>query len=157
MYPPNRYGQLLPSDASQPTLTSPPPSSVQALTPDYGYGARWNEQTQSYSGQPKGLGFLGPLKTKTGDVMSEYSRDGEINGKPVQYPLIVPTLSKQEVTTLLNLNEGDKVPASIEQKAAAHAKARIDQGLDPFALPGEERLHLFPELPRQTPPRGRPR
>jgi hypothetical protein len=119
--------------------------------PDFGYGARWDEKTQSYSGPPKGLGFLGPLKNARGEVMSEYSVDGEINGKPVQYPSIVPTLTKDELTAVLSAKEGARLPNSVYQKAAAFAKQRLDAGQDPFAAVGEQQ-NLYPELERAPVP-----
>jgi hypothetical protein len=116
---------------------------------DYGYGPRWDEKSQSYSGKPKGLGHLGPLLRSDGKtVESEYSIDGEINGKPTQYPSIVPTLTKEEVNTLLNAKDSDKLPDSIYQKAEAYATQRVNAGKDPFAGPGEQQ-NLYPEIPRQ--------
>jgi hypothetical protein len=122
--------------------------------PDYGYGRRWDEANQSYSGPNKGLGFLGPLRNANGKILSELSIDGEINGQPTQYPSVVPTLTKDELTKLLNLGDNGRVPASIQQKAAVHAKQRIDAGLDPFAQEGEQQ-NLYPDLPRMPlPPRA---
>lgn len=83
--------------------------------------------------------------------MSEYSLDGKINGKPTSYPSIVPTLSKEEVTAILNSKEGEKLPDSVYQKAAAHAKMRMDNGQNTFAQPGEQQ-NLYPELPRMPTP-----
>lgn len=122
---------------------------------DYGYGPRWSEETQSYSGPPKGLGFLGPLIRPDSPLgkpttESEFSRDGEIDGKPVQYPLFVPTLSKQEVQLLLTAKDDQKIPESIERKAEQHARERISAGKSPFAEQGEQQ-NLYPELTRVWP------
>jgi hypothetical protein len=115
---------------------------------DYGFGPRWTEQTQSASGPPKGLGHLGLLKTPDGGVMSEFSQDGEINGVPVQYPLIVPTLTKDEVLGLVN---HERVTPEIEAKARAFALQRLQAGKSPFASPGEQRMQ-YPDIPRQRVP-----
>ena len=120
-------------------------------TPNYGYGPRWDEASQSYSGPPKGLGFLGPLQNPQGQVMSEFSQDGDINGKSISYPLIVPTLSRDEVSTILNSKDGSPLPASISQKAAAYAQQRIGAGKSPFAYPGEQQ-NLYPDLQRAITP-----
>lgn len=128
----------------------------EASTPDYGYGKRWDEASQSYSGPPKGLGWLGPLIRPDSDpnnptVQSEYSIDGEIGGKKRQYPSLVPTLTKDEVRAVLTSKDGEKLPASVYQKAQAFAAQRIAAGKDPFAGPGEQQA-LYPEFKRaQTP------
>jgi hypothetical protein len=114
--------------------------------------SRWDEATQAYVGPLKGDGWLGPL-IKPGSsphnptVMSEYSIDDEINGQPVQYPSIVPTLSKSEVQSILNSNEEDKLPDSVYRKAKDFATQRLATGQSPFAGPGEQH-NLYPELPR---------
>jgi hypothetical protein len=119
--------------------------------PDYGYGPRWDEASQSYAGAPKGLGFLGPLQRGDGRVMSEFSRDAEIDGKNVSYPLIVPTLTKDEIHYLLTAGDDAAIPTSIERKAKAHATERLKAGLSPFASSGEQ-VSLYPELPRAAIP-----
>ncbi len=131
------------------------PSSFVPDTPDFGYGPRWSEATHSYSGAPKGLGFLGPLvrpdsQPNQPTIESEYSRDGTINGKAVQYPLVVPTLTRDELQTLLTAKEGSAIPASIEQKAADYARTRMAAGKSPFAAPGEQQ-NLYPDVPRVWP------
>jgi hypothetical protein len=119
---------------------------------DYGAGARWDEGTQSFSGAPKGLGFLGPLQAPNGMTKSEFSIDGEVNGSPMQYPSIVPTLSRDELSHVLNMGEGDPMPASIQQKAAAHAQSRVAAGKSPFAEAGEQQTDLYPEFQREAAP-----
>lgn len=118
----------------------------------YGYGPRWDEAAQSFSGPPKGLGYFGPL-TRPDDpntVMSEYSLNGDINGKPTEYPSIVPTLSKDELTSILNSKEGQPLPQSVLQKAQAYATQRVNAGQSPFAEWGEQQMDIYPDLPRQA-------
>lgn len=119
-------------------------------TGDAGYGRRFN------NGQPggafKGDGFLGPLQRPDGSgVMSEYSIGVQIGGKETEIPTLVPTLTKQEVQTILTMKEGDKMPDSIVQKAVDFAKQRMAAGKDPFAGPGEQQA-LYPDLKRAAAP-----
>jgi hypothetical protein len=115
-------------------------------TPDYGYGFRYNSQ------DPKGLGFLGPLKPADGhDVMGEYSVGVPLNGQETEVPSIVPTLTKAEVQELLQSN-GKPPSPEIQQKAMAYARFRRNAGLPVFALTGEQQ-NSYPDLPRvETPP-----
>lgn len=84
-------------------------------------------------GTPKGKGYLGELTRPDGGVMTEYSVGIEIDGQERDIPTIVPTLTKKELELLLNLNDGDKIPKSILDKAVEHAQKRIADGKDVFA------------------------
>jgi hypothetical protein len=95
-----------------------------------GYGMRPD-------GSPKGSGFLGPLKNKRGETMTEYSIGVNIDGKEMDIPTLVPTLSPDEVQAVLSIGPNDPLPESIVQKAAAHAKQRIAAGKPVFAGPDE--------------------
>ena len=99
---------------------------------DYGYGKRYK------SNDYKGLGYFGPLQTPSGDTLSELSLDSVINGKQVQYPSVVPTLSADELKSILNKQ---RITDSIAAKALAHAKQRIAQGKSPFANEGDLEAH----------------
>ncbi len=85
-------------------------------------------------GTQKGPGFLGTLKTPTGEVSTEISIGVEINGKETLIPSLVPTLTKEEINHLLS---GKKPMEGIVDKAVAHAKKRIAEGKSPFAQEGE--------------------
>src|SRR6266516_3263620 len=125
MWPAN-YGQ----SAGQPA--SPPPTP-----PDYGYGPRYGTTT------PKGLGYFGPLQLPNGGVMGEFSVGVNIDGKPTEIPSIVPTLTKDELATVLTMQPGDPWPPSILQKAVDHARKRLAAGKDPFAGPGEQDVSRY--------------
>ena len=86
-------------------------------------------------GTPKYTGFLGPLKNKRGEVMTEYSIGVELDGKEVEIPTLVPTLSKSEISTILNTG---KITKSIEKKAVLHAIDRMRVGKSPFYGPDDE-------------------
>ncbi|HEX8783334.1 MAG TPA: hypothetical protein VF764_08185, partial [Steroidobacteraceae bacterium] len=98
--------------------------------------SRWGKRED---GTLKGRGYLGLLKRADGGVSSELSMSSDIDGREILYPLLVPTLTRDEVEWLLN-NPVDpqNVPASIKSKALAHAKGRLAAGKSPFALTAEE-------------------
>jgi hypothetical protein len=55
------------------------------------------------------------------------------------YPLLVPTLTRDEIETIANMDLGrERPPQAIIEKARAHAMDRIDRGLSPFYQDGEE-------------------
>lgn len=83
-------------------------------------------------GTQKGQGFLGELTRPDGDISTELSVqfDDVLDGKPI--PLIVPTLTKDELGTVLSLSPGEMPPTEILDKAISHAKKMTDQGMDPF-------------------------
>jgi hypothetical protein len=122
------------ADGALPTLP-PRPSGGRAApaTPTPApYGLRED-------GTPKGDGFLGLLKRKDGGVSSEISISVGIDGKEVEIPTMVPTLSKSEVDWLLSndIKNPQNIPAPIKDKAIAFARQRIKDGLSPFAGPDE--------------------
>jgi hypothetical protein len=84
-------------------------------------------------GTPKGSGFLGELKRPDGGVMTEYSVGVNIDGKEMDIPTLVPTLTQDEVNHVLTMKDSDPMPESIVKKAVEHAKGRIAQGKGPFA------------------------
>lgn len=112
--------------------------------PDYGYGNRYN------SDQPKGLGYFGPLADGDG-VRSEYSIGVNIGGKEVEIPSLVPTLTEDEVRSVMAMKDGDRMPHSVVQKAIAHATGRMQGGKDPFAATGEQ-LSNYPGIRRAPTP-----
>lgn len=95
-----------------------------------GYGLRPD-------GTPKGNGFLGPMTNSRGETMTEYSIGVNIGGKEMDVPTFVPTLTRAEIDTLLNIGPDTPIPESIVKKAADHARARIAEGKAVFATPEE--------------------
>jgi len=106
----------------------------QGLAP---YGFRYAENL-SQPTTTKKSGYLGDVGGYVGDigeprsVMSELSASSEIGGRTVQYPLIVPTLTADE---LMLLHSGGKPTPEIYDKAQSWAVSRLAQGQDPFATP----------------------
>ena len=83
----------------------------------------------------KGLGYFGELQRPGGGISTELSIGVEINGKEIEIPSLVPTLTEKEKNYLLG---GGKVTKEIVNKAVIHAKKRIAEGKDPFAQTGEQ-------------------
>ena len=84
-------------------------------------------------GTPKGAGFLGELIRPDGRSMTEYSIGVEFDDYKGEIPTLVPTLTKDEINQLLNIQEGENIPKKIEQKAINHARMRRKKGLSVFA------------------------
>ena len=87
-------------------------------------------------------GYLGPVKNLVqGGTMTEVSIGVEINGKEMEVPTMVPTLTQEEIDTLANMQiEGNakNIPKSIKDKAIAHAKKRLAAGKSVFYVDGED-------------------
>ena len=103
-----------------------------------------NQEDLRADGTKKGTGYLGVLNRPDGGVSSEISIGVEIDGKEVEIPSIVPTLTSEEVNYLLN-NPTDEnlwkteIGKRIMDKAYDHAMMRMNKGLSPFYQEGEER------------------
>src|SRR5258708_29722986 len=97
----------------------------------------------------KGEGFFGSLLRPDGSgVMSEDSVGVPINGKEMDIPTFVPTLTAEEVNLLLSLPEGQQPPQSIIQKAAQFAQQRVAAGKPVFAERGEQQEQMYPQFQR---------
>lgn len=81
-------------------------------------------------GTKKGAGFLGELKRPDGGVSTELSVGVDFGEGETEIPLLVPTLSKQEINYLL---KGGAPTKSIVDKAAQHAISRQKTGRSAFA------------------------
>lgn len=99
--------------------------------------ANWDKRAD---GSVKGNGFLGLLKRPDGKVSSEISIGVEVNGKEVEVPTMVPTLSQSQLDYLMTnpVGDGHPIPRDIVQKATAFASQRIAAGKSPFAGSGEQ-------------------
>lgn len=90
-------------------------------------------------GTPKGQGFLGGMVRPDKKTSSEISIGVEIDGKEVEVPTLVPTLTETERQWLLTHDVSDpaKLPRSIIQKATDYARLRLGRQQSPFAQRGE--------------------
>jgi len=76
-------------------------------------------------GTAKGRGWLGPIKTKDGRVMTEKSIGVNFDGKETLIPLIVPTLNLLEIE---RLKRDEEATPEMIKKAADFAKQRMAAG-----------------------------
>ena len=90
-------------------------------------------------GTNKGSGWLGEIKNpyaNDGRFSTELSIGVNLGGKDVLIPLIVPTLTKDELDIVLKSDAGVKgyelVPESIVDKAVDFSINRIKDGKSPF-------------------------
>lgn len=93
-------------------------------------------------GTKKGKGWLGEQKLTMPDgstgVASEYSvQSGAVkkDGKQIDFPSLVPTLTPEEREMMLTdiIPNGKPPPESVMQKAIEHARKRLEGGKSPFA------------------------
>jgi hypothetical protein len=98
-------------------------------------GSDYKEQPQAETERKKGPGFLGTLARPDGDTSTELSIGVELDGREIEIPSLVPTLTKTEVDHMLS---GKKPTKAIVDKAVEHAKKRMAEGKDVFAQPGEQ-------------------
>jgi len=116
--------------------------ATSGVTPDYAAAqARANGTQPNYGarndGTQKGTGYLGALKVP-GGVATEYSMQSQAvtkDGKQVDFPTLVPTLTQEEIDLMVNdiIPNQKSPPEHIIQKAIAHAKMRLENGQSPFA------------------------
>ena len=100
------------------------------------YGTRYAEELGTPT-TAKGKGYFGAIPDQQGRPMTELSSAYEQDGKLVSHPLIVPTLTKQEIDLL---KMGAEPTSSIYQKAQEWAQSRLAQGQSPFATPQDVRF-----------------
>lgn len=93
-------------------------------------------------GAYKGRGFLGEQITDRGTPATEYTIGVKIDGKEMDIPTMIPTLSEDELKYVLS--EGDltnkdiPIATRIIEKAVNFAKDRLANGLGVFAGFSEE-------------------
>jgi hypothetical protein len=124
----------------------------QGLAP---YGFRYAESVNQPT-TTKGRGYLGNVGTMQ-DPMTELSASSDFGGRTVQYPLIVPTLTADELNLL---RSGGEPTQEIYGKAQQYALGRLSRGQDPFATtqelryPQPQAVDTRPYDQMQATPRG---
>ncbi len=124
----------------------------QGLAP---YGTRYAENL-SQPTTAKGRGYLGNVGTMQ-DPMTELSASSDFGGRTVRYPLIVPTLTADELNLL---RSGGEPTQEIYGKAQQYALGRLSRGQDPFATtqdlryPQPQAVDTRPYDQMQATPRG---
>lgn len=106
---------------------------IEVVHPSAKERSTWDKRSD---GSEKGLGYFGVLKRPDGMVSSELSVGVNLGGKEVEIPLIVPTLSREELSYLL---KGGKPTPALIDKAAEFAQQRMQAGKPFFADDGEQR------------------
>ena len=111
---------------------------AQALSREPGLsGARYLETGQNITdGTLKGKGFFGEIPVNQGGAMTELSSAYGQDDKLVSHPLLVPTLTKQEIDLL---GMGLEPTPEIIKKAQDYAQKRMSAGQSTFATPQELR------------------
>lgn len=130
-YAPSIFGEEQPVKK-----TEAPAQSSNGLPHSIDYGNRPD-------GSGKGAGFFGELPLQGGGIATEYSMstgDVTVDGKEVDFPTLVPTLTAEERNLMVtDIIPNDKqVPKEIANKAIDFARSRIKQGKPLFATPEEE-------------------
>jgi hypothetical protein len=82
-------------------------------------------------GSPKGGGWLGEIKLPDGSVATEYTVQSQavaVDGKQIDFPLLVPTLTAEEVELLRTdiIPNQKAIPDGIMQKSVDHARSRLE-------------------------------
>ena len=100
------------------------------------------------TGGPKGHGWLGDMPQTSGPskgkISSELSIGVEVNGKEMEVPSMVPSLTQKEKDHLLSGGDPGDMP-SIIQKATQFAEQRVNAGKSPFASGAESPGYVKPE------------
>lgn len=101
-------------------------------------------------GSQKGTGWVGPINLPDGKVASEYSVQSDavkVNGKRIDFPTLVPTLTPEELNTLRDdiIPNKKDIPEPIMQKAIAHANQQIAAGQSVFAESPKPKISPVPD------------
>jgi hypothetical protein len=92
-----------------------------------------SDMTRVDGAKKSNRGYLGQIPSNyNNSTMTELSTSSDaFNGRP--YPLIVPTLTKDELKIFMKVEgNASAIPLSIRKKALAHAKERDSFGLPLF-------------------------
>lgn len=110
-------------------------------------GAADQGMYRSDGAQKSARGFIGPVKNLvTGGTMTEFSTDMQVGGRKIQIPTMVPTLSREEIGYMQRMEPGagwdmsNPMVLTIIDKARAHARKRMSDGMSPFYQDKEGRL-----------------
>lgn len=100
------------------------------------FGRRYNPATGRMDGEYKNSGWRGIRLDGKGGIMTEVSRGLTFDGKQVEFPLIIPDSTEEELEQIAKIARGEFVAPEIvkklENKAWSFATKRISQGKSPF-------------------------
>jgi hypothetical protein len=87
-------------------------------------------------GSKKGKGWLGDVYLENGDVATEFSTQSDavkVNGKRINFPTLVPTLTPEELGVMKKvIATNGSIPEEIMQKAIQHARKRLSENKSVF-------------------------
>ena len=90
-------------------------------------------------GTKKGTGWLGVIDLGGGNIATEYTTQSQavqVDGKQIDFPTLVPTLTPEEVEIMKDVIFSKKeIPEVIMQKAVDHARKQLSEGKSVFAQP----------------------
>ena len=146
----NTYGGKVPPRVSEgaapapapaapaPAPAAPAPAAPAPAAPAPAAPAEPANYGNRSDGTPKGKGWLGEFKLPNGKVATEYtaqSQSVKVNGEQIDFPTLVPSLTKDEVQLMVNdiIPNEKPVPDSVMQKAVDHARTRLEAGKSVFA------------------------
>ena len=144
--------------APQPIPMAPQPSPVaQDMVSREAMGEQAPEEWGLRNdGTKKGLGWLGPLKTSTGQDTSEYTVGVQLDGVETDIPTLGPWLINKDLELMLTdiIPNKKMPPPHIIQQSVDHAKKQRAQGLSVFAdSPGaQEGGEVMGAAPEQQAP-----
>jgi len=106
----------------------------------------------------KGTGWLGELKLPNGGVATEYTIGVNFDGKEIDIPTLVPTLTKAQQELMVNdiIPNNKPVPNDIVKAAVDFAKMRLANGQSVFANDGQPPAHDGAALLQQMRGGGQP-
>tara|TARA_R110000850_G_scaffold26368_2_gene75664 strand:+ start:1885 stop:2505 length:621 start_codon:yes stop_codon:yes gene_type:complete len=110
-------------------------------------------------GTRKSTGFLGSLQLPDGGVATEFSTQSDavkVDGKRIDFPSLVPTLTEKERKQMVEdvIPNKKPIPESIMQKSIQYAKGRMAEGKGVFYDPDRDVPHQDIERSeRDVPPR----
>lgn len=102
---------------------------AQSMGPTSGAGDARPDYGNRVDGTKKGQGWLGPLPTADGRVMTEQTAEMDVNGERIAFPLIHPGSTKEEIDMMA---KGGRLPRESVKRALDHALERKKQGLSPY-------------------------
>ena len=126
----------MPNDEAEPAV-----QDSGAMAQPLGAGQR--DYDTRADGSPVGRGFIGAIKDTMANMITEYNVMVEIEGEQVEIPTLVPTLSKEQLEALMEL-EGGEVPEEIVMVALEWAAQRLDEELDVHAT--EDDYENIPDI-----------
>ena len=103
-------------------------------------------------GTKKGTGWCGILRNANGELVTEFSMQSDavkVNGERIDFPTLVPGLTKEERQLVLDKSAGKEVDAekyaAVEQKAVDHANRMLAEGKSVWKNSGTGKEHITDE------------